>query len=356
LLSLGKSLLQRRQGIINILTLRIGNTNTHMTESDILSSNLLVQTSCEDNAALQQTGEDIWGSQTLRQVHGSHTVSLGIRVRGELLETELGDSSLNLIRGLGVNGETLGHGTRGDLAEGGVQSVNELGGWGSEVAGLVVFVVLHDGQPLLDGGVVRGGGGLARLSGLESTTGDHDDAQTGWATDGLLGGSHDGIEIPLVEGNLLGTDTADTVDDDEGIGADAAGDLGDTLDVVQDTGGSIDVGDCDDLIGLGLEGLLDFVEGGAVANGGAEVVDVSAIGLQAGTEGVTEVAGVQDESILTTLDQVGGDEVPSEGTATGDNEGLGGGVGGLEQLASQSDGLTKDLDEAGSDVALTVIN
>lgn len=171
-----------------------------------------------------------------------------------------------------------------------------------------------------------------------------------------MGGSDDGIEIPLVEVDFLGTDTADTIDNDESVGADATGDLGNTLDIVQDTGGGIDVGDCDDLVGLGLEGLLDFIEGGAVADGGAEVVDVGAVGLQTGTEGVTEVTGVKDESILTALDQVGGDEIPSEGTATGDNEGLGGGVGGLEELASQSDGLTEDLDETGSDVALTVIN
>lgn len=38
------------------------------------------------------------------------------------------------------------------------------------------------------------------------------------------------------------------------------------------------MGDCDDLVGLGLEGFLDFFEGGALADGAAEVVDVGAVG------------------------------------------------------------------------------
>lgn len=55
----------------------------------------------------------------------------------------------------------------GDLGEGGVQGVDELGGRGSEVGGLVVLVVLHDGEPVGDGGVVSAGKGLARLGGLD---------------------------------------------------------------------------------------------------------------------------------------------------------------------------------------------
>ncbi len=111
--------------------------------------------------------------------------------------------------------------------------------------------------------------------------------------------------------------------------------------------------DCDDLVGLGLEGLLDFFEGGALADRAAKVVDVGAVGGEAGAESVAEVAGIQDEGVLAALDQVGGDKVPAEGAAAGNDEGLCGGVGGLEELAGEGDGLAEDLDEAGSNVALT---
>lgn len=119
----------------------------------------------------------------------------------------------------------------GDLSEGGVQGVNELGGRGGEVGGLVVLVVHHDGEPLGDGGVVGAGGGLAVLGDLDGAAGGHDNAETGRAADGLLGSGHDGIEIPLVESDLLRADGADTVDDDESLGADAADQLGHALDV-----------------------------------------------------------------------------------------------------------------------------
>ena len=113
------------------------------------------------------------------------------------------------------------------------------------------------------------------------------------------------------------------------------------------------MGECDELVGLLLESLLDLLQRGALADGGGEVCDVGSVGLEALAEGIAEVAGVEDEGVLATLDQVGGDKIPSEGSATGDDEGLRGRVGGLEELAGESQGLAEDLDEAGSDMALT---
>ena len=206
-----------------------------MTKTDVLSGNLLVQASCKDNTTLKQTRQDVRWGQALGQIHGSHTMSLCLGTGGELPETKLSDSSLNLIRDLGVLSEAAGD-VRSDLKKSGVQGVNELGRRGSEVGGLVVLVVLHNGKPVGDRGVVRSGGSLAVLGGLDGAGGGHDDAETGRAADGLLGGCHDGIEVPLVEGNLLRTDGANSVDDHEGLGADAAHQLRYALDVGQDTG------------------------------------------------------------------------------------------------------------------------
>lgn len=206
-----------------------------MAEPDVLSSNLLVQASCKDDTPLKQSRQDISRNQTLRQVNGSHAMSLAFRAGSDLLQTKLGNSSLDLIRDLGVDSEAGGD-INGDLGEGGVEGVDELGGWGSEVRGLVVLVVLHDREPVGDRGVVRTGRGLARLGGLDGASRCHDDAETGWAADGLLRSCKDGIEIPLVEGDLLRADTTHAVHDHEGFWADAAHQLCHALNVRKDAG------------------------------------------------------------------------------------------------------------------------
>lgn len=323
-----------------------------MTEPDVLSSNLLVQSSCKDNPTLKQTRQDISRDQTLRQVHSSHTMSLAFRARSELLESKISSSSLNLIRDLGVNSEAAGD-IGGDLGEGGVQSVDELGGRGGKVRGLVVLVVLHDREPVGDGGVVSAGRGLARLGGLDGAAGCHDDAETGRAPDSLLRSCDDSIEVPLVEGDLLRAHAAHAVHDHEGVGANAAHQLGHALDVREHAGRCVDVCEGDELVRLLLQGLLHLLERGAIADGSLQVRHVGTVCLKALAEGVAEVAGVEDEGVLAALNQVGGDEIPAQCAASGDDEGLRGGVGGLEELADESQGLAEDLDEAGSDVALT---
>jgi hypothetical protein len=53
LLGLGESLFERRQGLVDITTLGISDSDTHVAEPDVLSSNLLVQASCKDNTTLK---------------------------------------------------------------------------------------------------------------------------------------------------------------------------------------------------------------------------------------------------------------------------------------------------------------
>lgn len=325
-----------------------------MTEADIPGSNLLVQTSCEDHTTLQQTGQDIRRGQTVGQVDGSHAVSLGVAVGDNLGQAEVDNGGLDLVRSGLVESKALRHRAGGDLAEGGVQGVNELGGRGGKVRRLASLVVLHDGEPVGDGGVVGGGRGLTGLGALDGATGTIDDAQTGRASDGLLRSANNHIEVPLVEGDLFGSHTADTVDNDEGVRADAADELGHALDVVQDTGGGVDVRNGQQFDGIVLEEGLDLVEGGALPERGGIFQHLGSIGGQALSERIAEVTSIQDEGMLVTLNQVGSDQIPTEGTGTGDEERLGGGVGGLEDLAKEGQGLAEDLDEAGSNVALTV--
>ena len=352
LLGLSHRLLERRNGSVNVVPVGVSNRDTHVAETDVLGGNLLVQTGCEDDATLQQTGEHIRGQETVRQVDGGHAVGLVLWLSSELGQAQFRDSSLDAVRGLGVDGETLGQRAGGDLGESGVEGVDELGRRGGEVRGLEVLVVLHDGDPVGHGGVVgsrRGGAGAETVNGAR---GAHDDAETGWAADGLLAGSHNDIEVPLVESDLFATDTADTVHDDEGLGAHAAHELRDTLDVAEDTSGGVDVGDGQELVGLLLESLFDLLERGTVPDRCLELGGVGAVGLQASSERVGKVTGVEDERILTLLDQVGGHHIPAQGATAGDDEGLSGGVGGLEKFANEGQGFSKGLDEAGGSVRL----
>jgi hypothetical protein len=62
---------------------------------------------------------------------------------------------------------------------------------------------------------------------------------------------------------------------------------------------------------------------------------------------------VQDERILALLDQVRSHNIPAECATAGDDEWLCRGVGGLEEFPNKGQGLSKDLDEGGADMAFT---
>jgi len=209
-------------------------------------------------------------------------------------------------------------------------------------------------QPPLHRRKVGSGLRLAVLDHLDGAAAEHGDGLAGRAANGLLASRDDAVKTPFVKGKLLAGDTADAIDDDEGLRGHLLDGSGDALDVAQDTGGGVDVRHGEDLVLLLLEGLLDVRDLRPPANGPVELGDVGAVGAQAVGEAVAKVAGAQDKGILTGLDEVDGDEVPAEGARAVDDEGLRRGVGRLEELAQQGEGLAKGGDEAGSDVALAV--
>lgn len=221
----------------------------------------------------------------------------------------------------------------GDLCQGRVQGAYELGSRRSEIGGFASFVVPHDGQPVRHGSEVAGGWGLALLKALDGTAGDHDYAEARWAADGLLaGGKHD-VEVPRIKGKLLGADAADAIDDDQRIWADAAGQGSDRLDICEDAGGGVDVGDGKEFVGFCSQGFLNLVEGGLFANGCLELGDFSTVGFKAVGKGIAKVAGVQDEGFFFALDQVRGYKVPAQCATAGDEERLGGWGCSLEEAA-----------------------
>lgn len=66
-----------------------------------------------------------------------------------------------------------------------------------------------------------------------------------------------------------------------------------------------------------------------------------------------EHTAVKDQNILTLLNQVGGDKVPAEGTRARNDEGLGVGLGGEEELTELGQGLAESGDKGSANVRLT---
>jgi len=191
------------------------------------------------------------------------------------------------------------------------------------------------------------------LERLDGATGSHDNAQTSWASNGLLRGSNDTVDSPLVELDLLAANTADTIDNDQRFGADLVDKLAKSLDLTENTSRCVDVGDGQELVLLLLEGLLDLVQLRAVANGCLELSGLDTICLETIGEAVGKVSSVEDEDIVSRLGQVGSNLIPSEGTRARDDEGLRGGVLGLEQLTKHGQGLAERLDKGCADMRLT---
>lgn len=351
-LRLSESLLERCNCLVDVVAAGVSDADAHVAEADVLGRDLLVQAGRENHAALQQERQDVRRGQALGQADRGHGVRLVLGLCGQLGQAQLGDGGLDAVGDLGVDGEALRQRLGGDLGQGGVEGADELGRRRREVRGLAGLVVLHDGQPVGHGGVVGQRRGLARLEAVDGALRHHQDAEARRAADGLLAGGQDDVQVPRVEGDLLAADAAHAVDDDQRLRADAAHELRDGLDVAQHARRGVDVRDGDDLVRLLLEGLLDLRERGPLTDRGLELRGAHAVRFQTGGERVAEVARVQDEGVLARLDQVRGHDVPAQGAAAGDDERLRGGVGGLEELAQEGQGLAKDLDEGGPDVRL----
>lgn len=190
---------------------------------------------------------------------------------------------------------------------------------------------------------------------IDGAAAEEGDRETSRGTNGLLAGGNDTVQAPFVESEFLTRHTADTVGNDERVGRDLLDRLDERLEVKEDTGRGVDVGGGNQLVLLLGEGLLNLGSRRNAADGTVELGHLGAVGAEAVGEAVTKVAAAENEDILAGLDEVGGDEIPAEGTRTVDDVWLSLGVGRADDLAEEREGLTKDLDEASTDVALTVV-
>jgi hypothetical protein len=145
--------------------------------------------------------------------------------------------------------------------------------------------------------------------------------------------SEHNVELPVVEAYLFGSDAADAIDNNQCLWADLVDELAKCLDLAEHTGAGVYMCDGQDLVLLLLQRSLDLVQLGAFANRGLELRRLHTICLEAVGERICKVPSVQHEHFVAGLGKVCGNLVPPQCTGTGNNEGLGGGVGGLEELA-----------------------
>ena len=115
------------------------------------------------------------------------------------------------------------------------------------------------------------------------------------------------------------------------------------------------MGYCDEFVLFLFERFLDLVELRTVADRCFELRRFDAVRFEAIRKAVGEVAGVQDEDFVSGLREVGGDLVPAQCSRARNDEGLGGGVGGLEELAQHGQGFAEAVHEGLADVGFAVV-
>jgi hypothetical protein len=342
---------------IDVAELWAGSGDTHVADTEVLSGNFLVDTTGQGDALLQQGWEEVSVDDALWQVDGSHAVSRVVSGDGDGLEAEVGNGVLDLVGGgLVVGNSLLDRLVRGcELGEGLVEGIDVLDGWGGKVGWLAGLVGLHDWDPSLERGEVGGHWGLSVLDGLDGSRRCIRNGEAWWGANGLLGGSQDVVQAPLVELDLLRGNGAHAVDDDEGVWGDLVHELGNRLDVGKDASGGVDMGDGDHLVELLLEGSLNLVERWSVANCRGDLVNLGTVDLQTVGKCRREVAGVEHKGVLARLNKVGRNNVPTKRAGASNDEGLGVGVLGEEQLTGHLEGVAKGLDKGSRGVRLGVV-
>jgi hypothetical protein len=102
-----QSLLQAADRSRDVRSLRVRDADTHVSESNVLGCDLLVQSTGEDDALLQQVGENVRRRNAFWQIDGGHAIGLVFRLACELLEAEVGNGLLDLLGRSLVVGEAL---------------------------------------------------------------------------------------------------------------------------------------------------------------------------------------------------------------------------------------------------------
>ena len=100
----------------------------------------------------------------------------------------------------------------------------------------------------------------------EGALADNHNQKTGGNTEGLLGTRHGGVDVPVVETEFFSEEGADSIHGNESVGTDTTDGGGDSLDVVENTGGGIDLGERHELVLLTAEGLFNFLDRNGVSD------------------------------------------------------------------------------------------
>lgn len=131
--------------------------------------------------------------------------------------------------------------------------------------------------------------------------------------------------------HLLGADRANAVKNDERVWRNTLDSSSDLFGIRENAGAGVDVGESQDLAAGGcqncsirqlgqkiylvrfrLECLFDLANRRPVSKRSLQLINLGSVGLEALGEAVTKIAGVEDKRVLSGLNKVGRDHVPSE--------------------------------------------
>jgi hypothetical protein len=124
--------------------------------------------------------------------------------------------------------------------------------------------------------------------------------------------------------------------------------------LTKNTRGGINMCDCEQLVLLFRQSLLDLIKLGPVTNGRLQLRRHGAVRLESVRKRIRKIASVKDQDFVTWLGQVRCDLIPTKCARTGDNEGLRIGIGGLKELSELCERVAENVYEGLSSVSFTV--
>jgi hypothetical protein len=131
--------------------------------------------------------------------------------------------------------------------------------------------------------------------------------------------------------------------------------LTECLDLAQHTRARIHVRNSQELVLLLSQRSLDLIQLWTVADWSFELRSLNTVCFEAVGKRVGKISSVQDQHFLARFSKVRGNLVPAQCARAGDDQGLGGGVGRLEELAQVGQHLTEGIYKRLADVRFAVV-
>mmetsp|Transcript_30001 Transcript_30001/g.75495 ORF Transcript_30001/g.75495 Transcript_30001/m.75495 type:complete len:370 (-) Transcript_30001:31-1140(-) len=284
----------------------------HVADAEVLGLDVLVQTTGDDGTVGLHTAQELGRIHTVRVVGSRERVGRQTVVCHQF-DTECCECSLESLAHGQMFLETLLNTTVGkDRLQRDVHCLNQLYSRGGKVAGTLLLIGLHDGDPSRPLAVVAWHRSLAVLGGLQSTGTSHRHTESRRNRESLLTASHGKVNIPLGHAEFLAGDGANTIDSDQDLGTHLTDCLGQSLHRSQHTSAGVHMSNSHNLVGLLAESLLHSLYRRTASNLSTNMIDNTAKVFEHITKRIAKIAGVHNQSSLTSFHGVCDNQIPAE--------------------------------------------